>query len=177
MLAMLTQGCEDSRKRRLAGLAALLAVPALAVPATAQAARPQDSVTGGARDFTGSNVAVSARSSDGGRGASGVVNATLPNPRSPFGGTAQFRLKVTCLAVADGVASIGAVVTDSPANDVFPAGTPFVITIRDSGQPGGAGDGLGLFPGAPADTCPALLGAAPAAPPIEQGNLHVRTGG
>lgn len=160
----------------LAGLVALLAVPGLAAPATAHASSGMDVVTGGARDFTGANVAVSARSQPGGTGASGVVNATLPNPRSPFGGTAQFRLRVTCLAVADGIASIGAAVTDSPANDVFPTGTPFVITIRDSGLPGGDGDGLGLFPGAPADTCPVFLAQAPAAAPIEQGNLHVRVG-
>lgn len=146
---------------------------AVALSLTSAAAQAADSpqVTGGAHDFTGANVSISAQ---GDANPSGHVNATLPNPKNPAGGTLQFRLKVTCLAVDGNLASIGAVTTEATANDV-PAGFPFVITVRDSGTPGGEGDGLNVFPGEPASTCPGFLPAALASPPITQGNLHVRT--
>lgn len=157
------------RKREM-GVAVAAAV--LCAPGTAQAGPAGDSVTGGAQDFTGAHVSVSASNGPGGD-ARGHVNATLPNPLNPGGGTLQFRLQVTCLAVTGDVASIGAVTTDASANDV-PPGFPFVITVRDSRRPGGAGDGLDVFPGAPANTCPAFLSQAAASPSIEEGSLHVR---
>src|SRR4051812_48356578 len=112
----------------------------LALSPTAYAAPSDDSVTGGAHDFTGANVSISAKSGPTPLEASGHVNATLPNPNNPNGGTLQFRLKVTCLVVSGNLASIGAVTTEAASNDV-PAGFPFVITVRDSGLPGGDGDG------------------------------------
>lgn len=152
-------------------LAAATITGLMLAPTAAHAASAGPVVTGGAQDFTGAHVAISARS--GAAGATGIVNATLPASQSPTGGALQFRLKVTCLAVAGSLASIGAVVTDSPANDLFPPGFPFVITIRDSGLPAGRGDGLGLAPGAPADSCAALLSSASAAPDILRGNVVV----
>lgn len=157
---------------RRQALVVAVAAGVLAVPGTGQAAPAAASVTGGAQDFTGAHVSVSARSAFGGD-ARGHVNATLPNPLNPAGGTLQFRLTVTCLAVSGDVAAIGAVTTKAASNDL-PAGFPFVITVRDSGKPGGDADGLNVFPGAPADTCPSFLPRAAASPPIDDGNLTVR---
>lgn len=157
---------------RKQGLVVAAAAAVLAAPGTARATPAGDRVTGGAQDLTGAHVSVSASSGLGGD-ARGHVNATLPDPLNPAGGTLQFRLEVTCLAVTGGVASIGAVTTEAASNDV-PPGFPFVITVRDGGEPGGAADGLDVFPGAPADTCPAFLAQAGASPPIEEGDLHVR---
>ena len=151
----------------------LAVTTAVVVGAPAQAA-DRLQVTGGAHDFTGANVSISAMALANGTYPSGHVNATLPNPRNPDGGTLQFRLEVTCLAVSGNLASIGAVATEATANDV-PVGFPFVITVKDSGNASGAGDGLDVFPGTPASACPSSLPLAAASPTITHGNLHVRS--
>jgi hypothetical protein len=157
---------------RLFVLALLAAASVLPTFGSATAvAGDMDRVVGGARDAFDANVAISARSGPSGEDAFGHNNATLPFPGTP-GDTIQVRLRVTCLAVAGNLAAAGAVVTDSASNDV-PPGTNFVIVFRDTGLPGGDGDAVEPFFGAPAATCSEFVPLAAVAPPIRNGNIHV----
>jgi hypothetical protein len=157
-------------KRRLLVLA-LSAALVPAGPSTAAPSSGQDRVVGGARDAFDANVSFSARSGPGGENPRGHINATVPFPGTP-GDTLQFRLEVTCLAVAGGLAAAGAVVTESSANDV-PPGTNFVVVFRDTGLPGGRGDAVAPVPGAPAATCASFLPVAALAPPNRTGNVQI----
>jgi hypothetical protein len=69
---------------------------------------------------------------------------------------------VVCLAVSGNEASIGLVPTDSPSDN---AGTPRVLTVLDSGLPGGEGDmyAFVIQKNAPAK-CARYLGTYPFAP-------------
>jgi hypothetical protein len=155
-------------KRRVLAFALL----ATLVPVGQSAAAPgQDRVVGGARDAFDANVSFSARSGPGGEDPGGHINATVPLPGTP-GDTLQFRLEVTCLAVVGGLAAAGAVVTESSSNDV-PPGTNFVVIFRDTGLPGGQGDAVEPFPGAPAATCASFVPLAALAPPNRSGNVQV----
>lgn len=157
-------------KRRLLVLA-FLVVLAPVVPSTAAPNGGQDRVVGGARDAFDANVSFSARSGPSGQNPHGHINATVPFPGTP-GDTLQFRLEVTCLAVAGNLAAAGAVVTESSSNDV-PPGTNFVVVFRDTGSPGGQGDGVAPFLGAQASTCATFLPLAAAAPPNRSGNVSI----
>lgn len=157
-------------KRRLLVLAFLVALPPV-VPSTAASNGGQDRVVGGARDAFDANVSFSARSGPSGENARGHINATVPFPGTP-GDTLQFRLKVTCLAVAGGLAAAGVVVTESSSNDV-PPGANFVVVFRDTGLPGGQGDAVEPFPGEPAATCADFVPLAALAPPNRSGNVQI----
>jgi hypothetical protein len=157
-------------KRRLLVLAFLVALVPV-VPSTAAPNGGQDRVVGGARDAFDANVSFSARSGLSGQNPHGHINATVPFPGTP-GDTLQFRLEVTCLAVAGNLAAAGAVVTESSSNDV-PPGTNFVVVFRDTGLPGGQGDGVAPFLGAQASTCATFLPLAAAAPPNRSGNVSI----
>lgn len=141
---------------------------ALAPPLVAAAG---DSVVGGARDAFDANVSVSAHSGPGGESPSGHINATLPSPGSP-GDTFQVRIEVTCLAVSGDLAAAGGVVTESSSND-NPAGFDFVVVFRDTGLPGGEGDAVEPFAGAPAASCADFLPAAALAPAIRTGDISI----
>lgn len=150
----------------------VLAVLAALVPVGQSAAAPgQDRVVGGARDAFDANVSFSMRSGPAGEGPRGHINATLPLPGTP-GDTLQFRLEVTCLAVDGGLAAAGAVVTESSSNDVSP-GMNFVVVFRDTGLPGGQGDAVEPFPGAPAGTCASFVDLAALSPPNRNGNVQI----
>jgi hypothetical protein len=116
-------------KRRLLVLA-FLVVLAPAVPSTAAPNGGQDRVVGGARDAFDANVSFSARSGPSGQNPHGHINATVPFPGTP-GDTLQFRLEVTCLAVAGNLAAAGAVVTESSSNDVPERTSSSFFEIQD----------------------------------------------
>jgi len=143
-------------------LLGVIALAAVSLPSPATAADVV-SVTGGGQDFTGAHVAVSARLTPS--GAAGVLNATLPASENGGAGALQFRLRVVCLTVVGNVATIGAVPNGSAAND----GPPFVVTVVDSGLPGGEGDLLGLRAGDFDCTNPVVPR------PIQEGNFVVRS--
>jgi hypothetical protein len=149
---------------------AFLVVLAPAVPSTAAPNGGQDRVVGGARDAFDANVSFSARSGPSGQNPHGHINATVPFPGTP-GDTLQFRLEVTCLAVAGNLAAAGAVVTESSSNDV-PERTSSSF-FRDTGLPGGQGDSVAPFLGAQASTCATFLPLAAAAPPNRSGNVSI----
>ncbi len=123
-----------------------------------------DFVVGGFQAAT-YNTAISAHSDPSGQDVFGFETNTARN------GGDKYRSRVTCLAVSGNVAAYGVVVTHSESN-TLPPGTQFVDVVRDSGLPGGAGDGWRFFPG-PAKNCALFIGAASIAPPIERGNILV----
>jgi len=139
--------------------------------AAAGAGGKKDFVTFGARDAFAANVGGSAHSGPNGEDAFGHLSATLPSPGTP-GDTFHVRLDVTCLAVEDNLAAIGGFVTDSSSNDL-PPGTPFVVVFRDTGLPGGQGDSVAPFAGAPAALCEVFLPAAETSPPVRNGNVLI----
>jgi hypothetical protein len=150
----------------------VLTLSAALVPAGPSAASSgQDRVVGGARDAFDANVGFSARSGPGGENPRGHINATVPFPGTP-GDTLQFRLEVTCLAVAGGLAAAGAVVTESSANDL-PPGTNFVVVFRDTGLPGGQGDAVAPIVGVSAAACATFVPLAALAPPNRTGNVQI----
>ncbi|MGH3104421.1 MAG: hypothetical protein ACRDN6_10060 [Gaiellaceae bacterium] len=71
------------------------------------------------------------------------------------------------------LAAAGAVVTESSSNDV-PPGLDFVVVFRDTGLPGGEGDAIEPFFGAPAASCALFVPLAAAAPPLLNGNVLIR---
>jgi hypothetical protein len=131
-----------------------------------------DFVVGGFKRF-GANIAVSAHSGPLGEDPFGHVSVTVTDSPIPdFGQTFQVRFKVTCLAVAANMAALGGVETEAASND-NPPGTNHVMVFRDSGLPGGAGDGFTEITGFPADNCAVWLPLAAGAGPIERGNFLV----
>jgi hypothetical protein len=141
----------------------LVAAVSLA-PGASAAAAGKDFVTGGFEDHFGENVGLHAMSGPAGEAPSGHESATRP-------GDTRYRLRVTCLAVEGNVAAYGTVVVKSNNPD-FPAGTEFVEVVRDSGLPGGTGDGWEIFD-EPAATCADFLAEAATAPDIGHGNITV----
>lgn len=157
-------------RRLLAWLAAAAFAVTTIASSTSGAAVQSDTVIGGVRDAAGANVGFNARSDPNGENPSGHINATIPFdlPGDPL----QLRIDVTCVAVVGNLAAVGGVVNESSANDIF-AGFNLVVVFRDTGLPGGEGDAVAPFPGAPAASCPALVALAAGAPPIRNGNVTV----
>jgi hypothetical protein len=85
----------------------------------------------------GGHVGFEAFSDPDGANPFGHLSSTIDNDASGGTGTIKSRYDVVCLAVSGNEASIGLVPTDSPPDN---AGTPRVLTVLDSGLPGGAGD-------------------------------------
>jgi hypothetical protein len=148
----------------------LVASAPLAAAAAVGAAPAGDRIVGGARDAFDANVSVSAHSGPNGESPRGRLNATLPLPSEPE--TLKFRFEIVCVAVDGNLGAVGAVVTESASNDV-PPGTPFVVVFRDTGLPGGEGDAVEPFPGAPAESCADFVPLAAAAPPNRNGNISI----
>jgi hypothetical protein len=155
----------EARIGQLLVVVALAVVTLVAFAAANAAGAAKDVVNGGFEDFLGENVGVHAESGPSGQGASGHESATRP-------GGSRFRLKVTCLAVEGNLAAYGTVVVKSTSPD-FPAGTEFVEVVRDSGLPGGRGDGWNIFD-EPAATCADFVADAASAPDVGHGNISVR---
>lgn len=130
-----------------------LLFPASSVPGS-------DSVHG-AGNNEGATLSVAATSGPLGEDPEGAAHANAP--------TTQVSLRVVCLAVAGGLASIGAVVERS---NLLPEGTELILMIRDTGLPGGEGDGHNEIV-ADAASCPAFLAFAGAVPVQERGNWLV----
>jgi hypothetical protein len=84
--------------------------------------------------------------------------------------TRQYRGRVICLAVAGNLATVGVVPTNARSND-FPA-LQLVLGVRDSGLPGGTGDGIQAVSTIAAN-CAVFLPLAAVVNPIERGNLLV----
>jgi hypothetical protein len=173
---------------RLLGLA--VAVACIAAPGTARATHtlldfqsalealwevdpslepPPDN---GSRDFAvggfqgpvdDNNFGFSAHSGPLGQDPRGHLSETIH-------GEFQGRFKVTCLRVVGKMAAMGLVPTDNAAND---AAAQFVLSVFDSGLPGGAGDRFALIETSAA-TCAAFVGiAAAGGSPLEHGNISV----
>jgi hypothetical protein len=134
-----------------------------------------DFVVGGAQPTgsdSGANVGISAHSGPLGEDAFGHVSYTIPNPEGP-GTTFQARIKVTCVNVAGNLAVVTGVQTNAASND-NPPGTFYTFSLRDSGLPGGTGDGFRGFGGVETDCRnPFFLLDAGIAPPIERGNILI----
>jgi hypothetical protein len=140
----------------------LLAADPTAMPPPEDPAR--DSVHGAGHNG-GATLAVSAWSDPIGGDPTGTGVAN-----SGGGFHTHVRFEVTCLAVAGNLASVGVVVV---GGNLLPEGTESIISIRDSGLPGGTKDGYSVI-AAEADTCAALLPIAAVVPPMESGNFHIR---
>jgi hypothetical protein len=149
---------------RLWAFVLLVTAATLALAGTNAAAAGKDFVNGGFEDHFGENVGLHAASGPTGETPSGHESATRP-------GDTRYRLRVTCLAVDGNLAAYGTVIVKSNNPD-FPAGTEFVEIVRDSGLPGGRGDGWDLFD-QPAATCANFVAAAATAPDIGHGNISV----
>lgn len=152
-----------------AALSALSAVdPALAVEAQANSNSERDFAVGGGQSTQfNSNFGFSAHSGPSGEDPFGHVSETVP-------GDGKYRARVICLAVvtdASGVrrAGIGAEITESSSN-TLPAGSFVRWSVRDTGLPGGEGDGFRRSTTSiPIVTCP---------PPtfiqdLEHGNINI----
>ncbi len=111
------------------------------------------------------NTGVSAHSDPSGQDVFGFETNTTR------GGEFKYRQRVTCLAVEGNVAAYGLVVTHSESN-TEPPGTQYVEIVRDSGLPGGEGDGWISFR-REAESCAQFVELAPLAFPIERGNILV----
>jgi hypothetical protein len=130
---------------------------------------PASSVTGrdsvhGAGHNVDATLTVAATSGPLGEDAEGAAHANAP--------ATQVSLRVVCLAVSGGLASVGGVVERS---NLLPEGTELIIMIRDTGLPGGEGDGASVLADVPteADMCPAFVATAALVPPQEHGNWRV----
>jgi predicted small secreted protein len=152
-----------ARIHRVLLFVVLVTAAALAAAASAAGAG-KDFVNGGFEDHFGENVGLHAASGPAGETPSGHESATRP-------GDTRYRLRVTCLAVEGNLAAYGTVIVKSNNPD-YPAGTEFVEVVRDSGLPGGRGDGWELFE-EPAATCADFVAAAATAPEIGHGNISV----
>jgi hypothetical protein len=130
-------------------------------------AQGSDVITGGFTDAFEERVGLQAQSGPDGENASGQETATRP-------GDTRYRLDVTCLAVAGNLAAYSTLMVKSN-NPSFPVGTRFVEVVRDSGLPGGQGDGWFIFDVPPADpsNCADFLDEAASAENILSGNITV----
>ena len=125
----------------------------------------RDFVVGGFQTF-GANWAVSAHSDPSGREPFGHVNETIPEGTSD---AKQGRWRVTCLAVIGNRAALGLTPSDARSND---AAFGLILTVVDSGLPGGNGDLVASVFGFPPEFCPVFVGVNGF--PIERGNILVR---
>jgi hypothetical protein len=168
-------------------LAVVVAMVTAAVSATAAAAVPDPEVEPNAIAAIDAgdpllSPASSAAGSDSVHGAGTIDGATLTvaatsgplgeDPEGSAHGTAattRVSLRVVCLAVSGGLASIGGVVERS---NLLPEGTELIVMIRDTGLHGGEGDGHSEIV-ADAASCPAFLAFAGAVPVQERGNWLV----
>ena len=122
-----------------AALTALSAVdPQLAVEAQAHSSSERDFAVGGGQSSAGSNFGLSAHSGPSGEDAFGHLSDTIPDD-------GKIRARVVCLQVVtdpSGVKRAGIIgqITESSSN-TFPAGSFIVSSVRDTGLPGGEGDG------------------------------------
>ena len=123
---------------------------------------------GGAHDFAvggfqrgnGAHTGFSAHSDPAGLNAVGHLSSTFDNNITGGTGTIKERFRVVCLVVARNQAAIGLDPTDSPPDN---AGTPRVLSVQDSGLPGGEGDMYAFVDVAPTN-CAAALGLHPFMP-------------
>jgi hypothetical protein len=152
-----------TRRRRWMAQVGVAALTLTLFPGAAQGAN-KDFVNGGFTDHFGENVGVHAESGPSGANPRGHESATRP-------GDTRYRLTVVCLAVQGNVAAYGTIVLKSNNPD-FPPGTEFVEIVRDSGLPGGEGDGWDIFDGG-AHSCEDRLAAAAGAQDILSGNIHI----
>lgn len=164
------RGCIMYR-RLIAWLTAAAFAVAMIASSTSGAAVQRDTVVGGVIDAADANVGFNARSDPNGENPSGHVTTTIPFAGPP-GDPLQLRIDVTCVAVAGNLAAVGGIIDESSANDIF-AGFNLVVVFRDTGLPGGEGDAVAPFPGAPAASCPGFVALAAAAPPIQNGNVTI----
>jgi hypothetical protein len=122
-----------------AALDALFAVdPELAVEAQANSNDKRDFAVGGGQSSVGSNFGLSAHSGPSGEDAFGHLSDTIP-------GDGKIRARVVCLQVVtdmSGVKRAGMIgqITESSSNTA-PAGSFIRVSVRDTGLPGGDGDG------------------------------------
>jgi hypothetical protein len=123
-----------------AALTALSAVdPELAVEAQAHSSGERDFAVGGGQSSVGSNFGLSAHSGPSGEDAFGHLSDTIPDD-------GKIRARVVCLQVitniTTGVKTAGMIgqITESESN-TSPAGSFIRVSARDTGQPGGSGDG------------------------------------
>jgi hypothetical protein len=124
----------------------------------------KDFVVGGGQNLD-QNFGLSAHSGALGEDPDGHVSLTFGQPD-----TRQYRGRVICLAVAGNLATVGVVPTNARSND-FPA-LQLVLGVRDSGLPGGTGDGIQAVSTIAAN-CAVFLPLAAVVNPIERGNLLV----
>jgi hypothetical protein len=102
-----------------------------------------DFVVGGFQGQENNNFGFSAHSTPLGEEPQGKLTETIPRPLTDTGtSTYQARFSVTCLAVDGKDAAIGLVPTDAASNDQH---DQFVLSVHDSGLPGGALDRYALL--------------------------------
>jgi hypothetical protein len=122
-----------------AALNALAAVdPQLAIEAQVNSSSERDFAVGGGQSSVGSNFGLSAHSGPSGEDAFGHLSDTIPDD-------GKIRARVVCLQVVtdpNGVKRAGIIgrITESSSN-TFPPGTFIRSSVRDTGLPGGSGDG------------------------------------
>jgi hypothetical protein len=153
-----------------AALGALSSVdPQLAVEAQANSSNKRDFAVGGGQSSVGSNFGLSAHSGPSGEDAFGHVSETFP-------GGDKYRARVVCLQVVTDVtgvkrAGIIGQITESSSNTA-PAGFFVRWSVRDTGLPGGDGDGFrraitSIQPNPM--VCPPRVGD----PNLEHGNINI----
>jgi hypothetical protein len=143
--------------------------PELAVHAQANSSGANDFAVGGGQSSVGSNFGLSAHRRAG-EDAYGHLSDTIPED-------GKIRARVICLNVVtgvDGVKRAGMIgqITESSSNDTFPPGSLIRISVRDTGLPGGSGDGYrrttqSILPN------PLVCPPIPATPNIERGNINI----
>lgn len=119
-----------------------------------------DFAVGGFQRENGAHTSFSAHSDPTGSNAVGHLSSTFDNNITGGTGTIKERFRVVCLVVAGNQAAIGLVPTDSPPDN---AGTPRVLSVQDSGLPGGEGDMYAFVDVAPTN-CAEALGLHPFTP-------------
>jgi hypothetical protein len=134
-----------------------------------------DFAVGGFQGQENNNFGFSAHSTPLGEEPQGKLSETIPRPLTDTGtSTYQARFSVTCLAVVGKDAAIGLVPTDAASNDQH---AQFVLSVHDSGLPGGTFDRYALLSdvGVVASDCALYVLEAldPAAFFIERGNILV----
>lgn len=106
-------------------------------------------------------LALAARSGPNGESPTGNGVAIAPSTRTQF--------DVTCLDTLGGLAAVGVAVTRST---LLPVGTELIVFVRDTGLPGGMGDGHQVI-ALPAASCDGAAPLAATVPPHDEGNWVV----
>jgi hypothetical protein len=106
-------------------------------------------------------LALAAHSGPNGEAPGGNGVAIAPSTRTQF--------DVTCLDTLGNLAAVGVIVTRST---LLPDGTELIIFVRDTGAPGGVGDGHQVI-ALPAASCDGAAPLAATVPPHEEGNWVV----